>query len=257
MLIVAICSALLAPSGRRRLVFGGIAMFLFLWLFLSFQRNYWATTALALGLLAFLLPWPARLRALRWVVLGLVIVALLLWMPASPLAPWGQAAMERILSFQGETLERDTSALLRQVELQFAFRKIAKNPLFGVGIGNSYRPWMRRFDFLPWATTNWGLVWYCHNAYVWIWVKMGTPAVVCFLWLCFAFLFRGLQRWQQISDGKWRAVVLGFTLAFAGQMVSNLVAPNFVSNWVLVVFPVMMGINELIYRWNDMDRVQV
>ena len=114
---------------------------------------------------------------------------------------------------------------------------------------------MRRFDFLPWATTDRGLVWYCHNAYVWIWVKMGTPALIFFLWLSFKFLYRGFRRWRQIINPEWRAVVLGLTLAFAGQMLSNLVAPNFIQNWVLVVFPIMMAVNELVFKWNDLGQI--
>jgi O-antigen ligase len=256
MLVVAVCLWLLAGSGRMRRIYGGLTAVLLVWLFLSFQRNYWFTTALALGLLGLVLPWPERLRALRWVILGLIVLALLLFVPGSPLASWGEAALDRIFSVQGSRLERDTSAVLRQVELQYAFRRIIENPLFGVGIGNSYRPWMRRFDYLPWATTNWGLVWYCHNAYVWIWVKMGTPALIFFLWLCLGFLYRGFRQWHRIADPKWRAVVLGFSLAFVGQMVSNMVAPNFIQNWVLVVFPMMMGINELIYKWSDLGSAQ-
>jgi hypothetical protein len=82
---------------------------------------------------------------------------------------------------------------------------------------------------------------------------MGTPALIFFLWLCFRFLYRGFRTWPQISDPTQRAVVLGFTLAFVGQMVSNLVAPNFIQNWVLIIYPIMMGINELIYKWNEAD----
>jgi len=97
------------------------------------------------------------------------------------------------------------------------------------------------------------LIWYCHNAYMWIWVKMGTPALLVFLWLCAVFVRRGLRLWRRIADSKGRAIVVGFTLAFVGQMVSNLVAPNFIQNWVLVVYPITMGVNELLYKWNGLE----
>ncbi len=255
MLITAVCLTMMLPSGKKRRIYSVVAAFLFVWLFMSFQRNYWATTAFALGLLALVIPWSARLRGLRWLVLLVTIMGVVLFLPGSPLEPWGAAALDRVLSVQSSSLEQDTSAILRETEVQYAFHQIVKHPLLGVGIGNAYRPWMRRFDFLPWATTDRGLVWYCHNAYVWIWVKMGTPALIFFLWLCFKFLYQGFRQWRQVTNSEWRAIVLGLTLAFAGQMLSNMVAPNFIQNWVLVVFPIMMAVNELVFKWNDLGQI--
>ncbi len=256
MLIVAVCLFVFVQSMRLRRIFAGLTVVLFLWLFLSFQRNYWLTTALSLGILGFLLDWPQRLRLLRWAVLGLAILAFVFAIPGSPLASWGNAALDRVLSLQQGTLERDMSAILREAELQFALRKVAEYPVFGVGIGNAYRPWIQLFDYFPNALTadSRGLTWYCHNAYVWIWVKMGTLGLGPFLWLCFAFLYRGFRNWRRIPDVTWRAIVLGFTLAFVGQMVSNLVAPNFIQSWVLIIYPVMMGINELVFKWSNADK---
>lgn len=253
MLIVAVCHSLFAESARARSSRCLLAGIFFIWLFLSYQRNYWLTAAIALGIMGLVVDWSERLRALRWFLLVAVVLVFIFTVPGSPLSSWGEAALDRIFSVQGSRIQQDMSAILRQAELQYANRKVAEYPLLGVGIGNSYRPWIRRFDYLPWATTNWGLVWYCHNAYMWIWVKMGTPALIFFLWLCSWFLYRGFRNWRRIQDSKWRAIVLGFTLAFVGVMISNMVAPNFIQNWVLVVYPMMMGINELIYRWSDIS----
>jgi O-antigen ligase len=257
MLIVAICLWLFARSTRQRWVYGSVVLILFLWLFLSYQRNYWLTTVLALGLLGLVIPWRERLRGLRWMLLALAVVALLFALPGSPLAPWGEAALDRLFSLEGDRLERDMSAILRQAEIEYAKSQVLKHPLFGVGIGNVYRPWIRRFDYRPdvYSYTSRGLTWYCHNAYMWIWVKMGTPGLLFFLWLCLKFVYRGFRQWKQVPEPKWRAVVLGFTLAFIGQAVSNMVAPNFIQNWVLVVYPMMMGINELVFKWNETNQI--
>ena len=252
MLIVAVCVALLTPAVRTRRVFGLVTAGLLVWLLLSFQRNYWFTTAVALGLLALVVKWPDRLRALRWGIFAALVLTVALSIPGNPLLPWAQAALDRATSVQADTLAYDTSAILRETEIQYGLRKVAEYPLFGVGIGNDYRPWIRRFDYFPGAVTSHGLIWYCHNAYLWIWVKMGTAALLCFLWLCGTFVWRGWRRWARLPDPKWRAITLGFTLAFIGQMLSNLVAPNFIQNWVLIVFPMVMGINELQYKWHHL-----
>ena len=253
MLIVAMCVALLTQSTRTRRIFGLVAICLLVWLFLSFQRNYWFTTAVALVILGLMVKWSDRLRALRWGIFAALAIIIVLSIPGNPLLPWAQAAVDRATSVQASTLAYDTSAILRETEIEYGLRKVAEYPVFGVGIGNDYRPWIRRFDYFPGAVTDHGLVWYCHNAYLWIWVKMGTPALICFLWLCGTFVYRGLRNWQRLPDTHWRAVTLGFTLAFIGQMLSNLVAPNFIQNWVLVVFPMTMAINELQFKWHHVN----
>ena len=253
MLIVAVCAWLMVKSSRARREYGGLSMILFVWLFLSFQRNYWTTTAMALGILTLIIDWPQRARAFKWLALTVLIVVIVFTAPGSPLATCGEAAADRIFSAQESRLAYDTSALLRQFELEQAIRKVAEYPIFGVGIGNDYRPWVQRFDYFPGAVVSNGLIWYCHNAYMWIWVKMGTPSLLVFLWLCAVFVRRGLRLWRRIPDSKGRAIVVGFTLAFVGQMVSNLVAPNFIQNWVLVVYPITMGVNELLYKWNGLE----
>jgi len=78
---------------------------------------------------------------------------------------------------------------------------------------------------------------------------MGLIGFIPFIWLYAGFLVRGLTRWREITDPKPRAVVLGFTLAVLGQAISNFVAPNFIQHWGLIVFAIILGINELIFRW--------
>jgi len=88
-----------------------------------------------------------------------------------------------------------------------------------------------------------------HNVYLWVWVMMGFIGFIPFAWLYASFLRRGFTRWPKIGDPKLRAVVLGFTLAILGQAISNLVSPNFIQSWALIVFAIILGINELIFRW--------
>jgi O-antigen ligase len=94
---------------------------------------------------------------------------------------------------------------------------------------------------------------YIHNAYLWVWVDMGLVGLIPFVWLLAQVLVRGFGRWRKVGDPRWRAVALGVTLGILGQAITNIVAPNFIQSWGLVVFPILLGVNELIFRWELTD----
>lgn len=248
MLLVSVCS--LTLGGRwppRTLEFTGAGI-LSIGLFLSFQRNYWLTMLSMLALLGMLLPWSGRSRLLRWAFVGVLAIALLMSLPG--LDRYGIAALDRLgRGMLPETLVRDPSTQMRMMETHYAIQSIAQHPLFGIGLGNFYRPRIEGDEYWYPADPNIGLRWYNHNAYLWVWIDMGLIGLIPFIWLCARFLVRGFTRWRKIVDPKLRPVVLGFTLAILGQAISNVVAPNFMQNWVLIVFAIIWGINELIFRW--------
>jgi len=249
MLLVSICS--LALEGRLlppALEFARAGI-LAIGLFLTFQRNYWLTMLSMLSLLGVLVPWSARSRLLRWALVGMVAVALLMSLPGMFPGRYMAAAWDRLVwGMQPETLAHDPSTMMRGMETAYAVQSIAQHPLLGIGLGNFYRPTTPE-DFREDTPPNIGLRWYMHNAYLWVWVDMGLMGFIPFIWLYAGFLIRGFTRWRAIGDPKLRAVVLGFTLAVLGQAISNVVAPNFVQTWVLIVFAIMMGINEVIFQW--------
>jgi O-antigen ligase len=95
------------------------------------------------------------------------------------------------------------------------------------------------------------LRWYIHNAYLWVLVDLGTLGFVPFLWFYAAAIWRGLARWRTVRDAGLRALALGITLGILGQAITNLVAPNFFQSWALSVFPILLGVREVILRAND------
>jgi len=144
--------------------------------------------------------------------------------------------------FSGAILTSEENLLPRWVEIRYAWAHIVEHPIFGIGLWNTYRPPFEVGDTLRR---------YIHNAYVWIWLKTGLLGLVPFLWLSVRFLWRGFQHWRDVQDDFLRAASLGFTLAYLGMMISNLVAPFFVQDWSLAIFGVMLGINELIFAHNE------
>jgi O-antigen ligase len=251
MLIVSASSLVLSGKRPRGRFIPGQVFVLAVGLFLTFQRNYWLTAASMLGLLGVLGGGAARIRSLKWASVGLIVMTALVFLPLASTQRYLAAAEDRL--FRGmrlDVLEVDRSTQWRLMEMHYAVQSIEENPLTGIGIGNYYRPAIGSGSSLELD----GLRYYVHNAYLWILVDMGLVGIVPFVWLFAVGIARGLKKWRTISDAKLRAFALGGTLGILGQAISNLVAPNFVQSWILVVFPIVLGVNEIIYGWEKLER---
>ncbi len=217
------------------------------WLFFSFQRNYWVTIALSLGLMGLLLLGESLWRMLRR-MLPLFLMAAIALMALQVTQPQLvrnqiQAAAYRLLSLVNDPGKTDSSTQWRLIENRHAFDALSAHPLTGIGIAETYRP--RMVDELETP-----LDWYIHNAYLWIAVKTGLVNLMIFLLFCSLYLLRVLRHWKHIKRDDMRALVLGFGMAFFGQMISNLVAPNFIQSPSLSIYPLMIGLSEVIIRLN-------
>jgi hypothetical protein len=224
-------------------------------IFLSFQRNYWITMLLMVGLLFLLVGWEARLRALKWVAVVVIVVLALTSIPGTGFNNYVIAAEDRLFrGMQADTLAEDKSTQMRVLETQYALETVSERPLFGIGMGNTYRPWMPDDAYFRPEDPRLGLRWYMHNAYLWVWVMAGAVGLVPFLLLYGLFVWRGLRHWRymegNVAGSGRRAVVLGLTLAILGQMIGNIVAPNFLQAGSLVIFAIILGTNEVIYRFD-------
>jgi O-antigen ligase len=218
-------------------------------LILTFQRNYWVTMGVALELLYLAAPTLAKVRLAAVAGGTLVVVLCIVWFGGSRLQGYAFAAVERIgYGLRPETLSVDSSTQMRVNESEYGLASIAEHPILGIGLGNIYRPYNADDSFNMPENPLLGLRWFMHNAYMWVLVISGIIGFVPFIGLYLVFVARGLSRWRAIRDVKLRGVCLGFTMAMIGQMITNLVAPNFVQSWSLAVFATMMGVNEVIYR---------
>jgi len=250
MLLVSVCSLILGGRWLPPTLELARAGILATGIFLSFQRGYWLTVSAMLGLLGVLASWPQRSRMLRWALASVVAVTLIVSLPGGGGDQYMAAAWDRLVwGMRPETLAQDDSMQARVMETRHAIQSIAQQPLLGIGLGNFYRPAVADDAYWMPDDPSIGLRWYMHNAYLWVWVMMGLMGLIPFVWLFASALTRGFARWRKIDDPKLRAVVLGSTLAILGQAINNVVAPNFIQSWSLIVFAIILGINELIFQW--------
>ncbi|WP_119069592.1 O-antigen ligase family protein [Aggregatilinea lenta] len=244
--LIPTAAAVLAISKRRQFWIGLMLAALFLWLFRSFQRNYLLAILMSLGLLLLLIPPKGAARLSRRVapmlLLLVAVVVISVMVQPGQIRTQVDAWNARLASMLGETGQVDPNLEYRFVENHYALQSIEAHPIFGIGVRNNYRPLMM------YETQTTGLTWFMHNAYLWIWLMMGLVGLIPFLILCAIYVIRTFRHYRDIHDDELRAIYLGFGVAFVGTLVSNLVAPNFIQHWSLLIYPTMMGINEVIYR---------
>jgi O-antigen ligase len=250
MLLVSVCS-LVFRSGwlPQSLEFLRIII-LSVGLFLSFQRNYWLSMLAMLGLLGILSPWAEKLRSIRWLLVGLILIIMLISLSGNLFSNYIDAAIDRLVwGMQVDTLLKDSSTQMRVMETTYAFKSISLHPILGIGLGNLYRPLIEDDAYWVPEEPHIGLRWYIHNGYLWVWVKMGLIGLIPFLWIFGSSIFRGFKHFRKVQNRQYLAIVLGFTLALLGQAISNFVAPNYIQNWAIIIFAILMAINEILYKW--------
>jgi O-antigen ligase len=174
--------------------------FLAVGIFLSFQRNYWITMLLMVGLLFLLVNWAERVRGLQWMTVGVVVLMVMAAIPGVGLNNYIVAAQDRLFrGMQVDTLVEDKSAQMRVMETEYALETVLARPVFGIGMGNVYRPWMPDDAYFRPEAPRLGLRWYAHNAYLWLWVMAGAVGLVPFLILYGLFIWRGLRYWRHMK----------------------------------------------------------
>jgi O-antigen ligase len=211
-------------------------------------RNIVVSGAITLILLAVLLRKSEMSRLTRRLILvGFIaaglIAALGIVGEASFLVEYSNVYMARLSSmFSADILKPGENLWPRWQEIRFAWAQILEHPILGIGLYNPYRPAFYPGDHLRH---------YIHNAYLSLWLKAGLAGLVSFLWFSAVFLWRGFRHWRNTQDDFLGSAMLGFTLAFLGMMISNLVAPSFVEGGSLAIFGVVLGLNESIMQHSE------
>jgi O-antigen ligase len=154
------------------------------------------------------------------------------------------STLGRIGTFQQE----DSSLNWRKIENSYAISTIASNPLIGLGIGFTYRPWDPRLDHRATGRTGDDFRKFIHNGHLLILLRSGILGYLSLLWLSFAFLFRGFRYWRSVNNDKMRLVMLGFTLVYLAVLIAAVVNSTFQQWFWTPVIGIIMGVNEVILR---------
>jgi hypothetical protein len=217
---------------------------------LTFNRNFWFASAVCFLLLGLLIHRQDRQRYLAGgLLVGLTLLsvaALAYSQPDSRIATLADATVERMGSMvDSETFEENQTSTLRwrDFEYQYALPQIPENLFIGLGLGANYRPTIPGIDHERFSGQG-----YIHNAHLWLILKGGVSAYLCFLWFSALCLWRGFKYGRLLTLPWQRATVLGFSLTYLAVLIGSIVNPMLMQWYWIPLIGLMPAANELILQ---------
>lgn len=206
-----------AEHARGRLIsLVGFVLFSFS-LLVSFSRGYWMGTAIGL-FVAFLLLRPAERRSMGWILALTMLSAIVCsWVILGDRFTTVIDIVSRRLLSAGDALA-DISFRARLAESKAVFGQIVNNPILGHGLGAEFAYYHPIRDV---TYTNS----YVHNAYLWLWFKLGAAGLVLFLAAYGTKLVSGIRLLRAGAPG--RGMVIAAVALLIAMLVVSLTSPQF------------------------------
>ncbi|MYM36489.1 hypothetical protein GTP38_19355 [Duganella sp. FT94W] len=217
---------------RVPVLIGALAMLpLLAALYVNFGRGLWIWTFIGVLIPLMFIGGGRAFKLLATLVAGAVLVAgtLALVKPAVI-----ENISERLVSVKNEGGRR-TSYGWRELENQEAIRTLKHSPVFGVGMGGEYRPWLHELRLFA------EHVRYIHNTYFFLAVKLGIPGLLCFL-LFFWRAWNGARQGLAAVEESNRVTLLAGLSFFPACMGLSITQPEIVSPHSVVLFAALITI---------------
>lgn len=268
-MLLAFCLMVMTPHARTIRIFLALQfVYLNVGLLLTYTRALWLAALLAVGLSLIVLFPVYKAKLPRYFAIGLILLLLLSVILFGLL---GTELGQRLSgsSFAASFVERGLTILApeealesnslqwRAFETALALQSVAEQPLMGVGLGASYRSitplqgealgWMTRGDLSAGVISRFTR--FIHNSYLSIAVKMGLPALACFLWFCLALLICSVQLYRALSEGQLKAIALAVPAGFAGLMFWSVFHQHFVQTESTTIIGLMAGLVASLHQW--------
>ncbi|MBM4168829.1 MAG: O-antigen ligase family protein [Ignavibacteria bacterium] len=214
--------AVFMASGRRMIRIAAlmIAAFFALALLVTFSRGYWLGAALAVLVMFILGTRTERVRILQLgITLGLVVSAVMAVLFSDVVIALFLSVFGRFVS--AATATTDISVANRLIETQVVWDLILKNPLIGYGLGAKYS----YYHLLRTVTHD---TEYVHNAYLYLWFKLGLPGLVIFLVMYLSKIRDGLRvAWTNQVDKSLRPFLVAAVAILVAMLQISVTSPQF------------------------------
>jgi len=270
MMSIALCLVVFTKDNRRlRILCILQSVLLGFTLLLTYTRAQWIATVILLGLVSALILKRHRGRLFRYVALGsgALLIALSF---GGFFAVELQKVVERnpfleaLVARAGDAFESGDSLEVgtlewRAFEAEEALHALSKQPLLGVGLGNSYRDvTLLRGEASGYKGslakgTYSRFTRFIHSSYVHIATKMGLPAFIVFLGFWAAFLAKSWQLFRKLPQGQLQAIVFAILAGSIGLLVWATIHVELVASNSTAVIGVMAGVVACIHRMHDSE----
>jgi hypothetical protein len=201
---------ILTATNVRKLHYLGLAMAPVPVLF-SFFRTAWVIS-LGLGLVVFLVSRGAKRRSIIVAGVGVLVATFLLGSYLIKPESGGKSFLSQV-TFRASEIHLQLDSY-RSQEYAAVWHEIVKHPWIGSGFGTNYVA-----NWTVYTTT-------CHNAYEWIWWRMGLLGLVLFL-LFFAVVVRDALRALSRLERDDRGLAIGLLAGLAFVLLAANLHENF------------------------------
>jgi O-antigen ligase len=248
------------PRGRR-LFLAAQSFYLTAGILFTYTRAEWIACAMAVAMVVLFLPRLDKARLARYLATIGVVFALVYALFTGVVQQFlaqqfvGNVAARALTIFTPDTTLDSSSLQWRLFENGKALDSIAMYPVFGVGLGNSYRDvtllqWEdRRFYF---RKTR-----FVHNSYLYIAVKMGIIGLAAFLVFCLAFILVGWRAFRKMAEGDFKRLTIATLASFAGLLFWANTELHFMTVSSTAVVGLMVGMVASMARLKAIDSLQV
>ncbi|MEE2708059.1 MAG: O-antigen ligase family protein [Gemmatimonadota bacterium] len=226
-------------KGWRTLFFIGLLIFCGITLAVTFSRGYWVAALMSIGISFLWMPGPVRRRLLIIGSMsgGLAIIAVALFI-GPELFDLATVLGERFLSIFSAMV--DISLRNRIVESEAVLEAIMMSPVWGYGFGYYYSFHPLIPAVLP--------TWYVHNAYLYIWLKLGLLGLVTFLIWYITVIIHGYRAYRTIADPLMRPLLLSVVSIMIAIIPLSATSPQFIQKDSIIFLALAMGFIEITYR---------
>lgn len=239
---------------RIKLIYAIIWGFLSIGILLTFNRNFWVSSALVQFICLFSLDPQRRANLTKiWVtaLLILIMVAILFSLnPNTVIAKTINSAVTRFTSIfdsgsytnQFDSASRTSSLEFRRIENSLAEPYLFPPRIIGLGMGARYRDTVPSIDSDSFDGRT-----YIHNSHYWIIIKAGIVSYISLIAAMLITIYRGFKHWRRIPN-RYQPFFMASSIALVGILLSATVDPILTDLTWSPICGILLGLNEAIFN---------
>lgn len=228
-LVVSVAFFLHVKTLTQRVVSLGLVLFSGLALVLSFSRGYWIAALLSLFLIFLLVDRKKKLKILIYIPIVVVPVLIVGGIYLGDLKEFFyKVVLERFTSIF--EWRHDISLANRLNEAEAVFSLSIMNPVIGYGLGSTYS----FYNMIYGHTVR---TWYTHNAFLYLFFKLGILGVISFLVFYINAIKSGYFNFKKpVNNLHLKSLNLGVLISLISMLPLSLTSPQFIQkNSILVI----------------------
>jgi O-antigen ligase len=233
-ILIIISIIFLVKSKKTQLLLLSSLGLFFISLVLSFTRSYLGFTFLGIFFIWFFFKKKEKIKLTYWtLIFSVVSIGAMLLLFDNMAKFIFQAVVGRFFEMKG----RDISIIQRFIETKAIIANIFQSPIIGWGLGAKFR----RYD-LFYETHI--LSDYAHNAFLYLWYKLGIIGLGSFLTVYFEKLYSVYKNFRKEPNQMIKNILLVFIFILISFLFISITSPQFYHKPSILIMTIIWGYSE-------------